>query len=300
MLGGSAGLDPGPAGRGRPGIRRPPTDPQGSEPVQGQVPDPAEPRPDLPSMQPIFTETPIPDPMERALDLLAAPRPFQDLPPCPPAPNRPTGHPYRLRPPGEPTPTPPDHPAKPEVGPAILRLQISPRSALSSSQSSRISSRPWPLGTSRTSGGRSHPPWPRRPSRTAASTSGGFPWIGPRSPPFLDPLSHLQPSANRSTPPATKTKRNGKAKSETFPGRGSGGEETAGAGSADRNAPGPTAPCPAAKLDRSGRLRGARSAQTGGEIGGRAGLGGPGSRPAHPASSTAWSYLFKAFHPTIA
>jgi hypothetical protein len=136
--------------------------------------------------------------MEPALDLLAAPRPFQDLPPCPPAPNRPTGHPYRLRlhpglrlrPPGEPTPTPPDHPAKPEAGPAILRLQISPRSALSSSQSSRISSRPWPLGTSRTSGGRSHPPWPRRPSRTAASTSGGFPWIGPRSPPLSRPLPH--------------------------------------------------------------------------------------------------------------
>jgi hypothetical protein len=86
-------------------------------------------------------------------------------------------------------------------------------------------------------------------------------------------LPHLQPSANRSTPPATKTNRNGKAESETFPGRGSGGEETAGAGSADRNAPGPTAPCPAAKLDRSGRLRGARPAQTGGKIGGRAGLG---------------------------
>jgi len=29
MLGGSAGLDPGPAGRWRPGIRRPPTDPPG-------------------------------------------------------------------------------------------------------------------------------------------------------------------------------------------------------------------------------------------------------------------------------
>jgi len=83
-------------------------------------------------MQPVFIETPIPNPVEAVLHLLAALPPSQGIP-RPPALNRPTGHPYRLRPPGEPTPTPPDHPAKPEAGPAILRLQISPRSALSSS-----------------------------------------------------------------------------------------------------------------------------------------------------------------------
>jgi hypothetical protein len=172
------------------------------------------------------------------------------------------------------------HPPPPDQPPA-------PRSPPTRVPESSADRGPWELPGHREGG-----PIPHGPAAQAAPPPPppvGSLGSAPGRPPSLDPLSHLQPSANRSTLPATKTNRNGKAESETFPGRGSGGEETAGVGSADRNAPGPTAPCPAAKLDRSGRLRGARPAQTGGEIGGRAGLGGPGSRPAHPASSTAWS-----------
>jgi len=133
--------------------------------------------------------------MEPALDLLAAPRPFQDLPPCPPAPNRPTGHPYRLRlhpglrlrPPGEPTPTPPDHPAKPEAGPAILRLQApAPRSPPARVLGSPADRGPWELPGHREGG-----PIPHGPAAQAAPPPPppvGSLGSAPGRPSFLDPL----------------------------------------------------------------------------------------------------------------